>query len=53
MACDKQIETILTRLRKAAPQPAHKLPPARRRGDQKNASTFDAREALYAISVWT
>ena len=49
MACDKQIEAILTRLRKAAPQPAHKLPPARRRGDQENAPTFDARVALHAI----
>ena len=49
MACDKQIEAILTRLRKAAPRPVHKLPPARRRGDQKNAPTFDARAALHAI----
>jgi len=45
MACDKQIEAILTRLRQAAPRPVHKLPPARRRGDQKNAPTFDARAA--------
>ncbi len=26
MSCDKQIEAILTRLREAAPRPAHKLP---------------------------
>src|SRR4029077_5127319 len=49
MACDKQIEAILTRLRQAAPRPVHKLPPARRRGDQKNAPTFDPRAALHAI----
>ena len=53
MACDKQIEAILTRLRQAAPRPVHKLPPARRRGDQKNAPTFDARAALTRSSVWT
>ena len=32
MACDKQIEAILTRLRQGGPPPAHKLPPARSRG---------------------
>lgn len=49
MACDKQIEAILTRLRKAVPPPAHKLPPARRRGRQQNEPVFDARDALHAI----
>jgi transposase len=49
MACDKQIEAILTRLRKAAPSPTHKLPAARRRGRQQNEPGFDARDALHAI----
>jgi transposase len=49
MACDKQIEAILMRLRKAAPSPTHKLPPARRRGRQQNEPGFDARDALHAI----
>jgi hypothetical protein len=30
-------------IERAPPRPVHKLPPARRRGDQKNAPTFDAR----------
>jgi transposase len=48
-ACDKQIEAILTRLKKAAPPPAHQLPPARRKGRQPNEPDFDARKALHAI----
>jgi hypothetical protein len=48
-ACDKQIEAILARLRKAAPPPAHQLPPARRKARQANEPEFDARQALHAI----
>ena len=49
MACDKQIEAILTQLREAAPRPAHKLPPARGKAHQANAPAFDVRTALHAI----
>jgi transposase len=49
MARDKQIDAILTRLRKAVPPPALKLPPARRRGRQQNETVFDARDAQHAI----
>ena len=37
MACDKQIEAILKRLRQAAPRPVSKLPPAGRRDTQQRA----------------
>ena len=40
MACDKQIEAILTRLRKAAARPAHKLPPARSKSRSKERSSL-------------
>src|SRR6202045_4406950 len=43
VACDKQIAAILTRLKQAAPPPASKLLPARRRTRQPNAVAFDAR----------
>ena len=49
VACDKQIEAVLKRLRNSAPAPATKLGSARRRTRQPNAPTFDAREALHAI----
>jgi transposase len=49
MACDRQIETILKRLKKRAAPPGNKLLPARRRGHQPNAPSFDARAALHAI----
>jgi transposase len=48
-ACDKQIETILKRLKKSATPPANKLVPGRRRVHQPNAPAFDARAALHAI----
>jgi transposase len=48
-ACDKQIQAILTRLKQAAPPPAGKLLPVRRRTRQPNAPAFDARAALHAI----
>jgi hypothetical protein len=53
MACDKQIEAILTRLRKAAPRPVHKLPPARRRGDQKTLRPLTRARPSTRSSVWT
>jgi transposase len=49
LACDKQIEAILKRLRKSATPPANKLTPARQRTRQPNAPAFDARAALHAI----
>ena len=49
VACDRQIEAILTRLKKSAPPPASKLPAVRQRGRQPNAPAFDARAALHAI----
>lgn len=49
VACDKQIETVLKRLRESAPTPVNKLPAARQRSHPPNAPTFDAREALHAI----
>ena len=49
MACDQQIQAILTRLKQTAPPPANKLLPIRRRTRQPNAPTFDARAALHAI----
>ena len=49
LACDKQIEAILKRLKKSATPPANKLTPARQRTRQPNAPAFDARAALHAI----
>ena len=49
VACDKQIEGILKRLRQTAAPPANKLLPARQRARQPNAPAFDARGALHAI----
>src|SRR6202790_4338497 len=49
MACDKQIQAILTRLKQNAAAPANKLLPIRRRTRQPNAPAFDARAALHAI----
>jgi transposase len=49
VACDRQIEARLKRLKKSAPPPASKLPAARQRGRQPNAPAFDARAALHAI----
>jgi transposase len=49
VACDKQIEAILKRLKKSAPPPAIKLPAVKQRTGQQNAPAFDAREALHAI----
>jgi transposase len=49
LACDKQIEAILKRLKKNATPPADKLTPARQRTRQSNAPAFDARAALHAI----
>jgi predicted flap endonuclease-1-like 5' DNA nuclease len=49
LACDKQIEAILKRLKKNATPPADKLTPARQRTRQPNAPAFDARAALHAI----
>src|SRR5271167_1382375 len=43
VACDKQVEAILKRLKKSATPPASKLPPARQRTRQSNAPSFDAR----------
>jgi len=49
LACDKQIEAILRRLKKSATPAANKLTPARQRTRQPNAPAFDARAALHAI----
>lgn len=49
LACDKQIEAVLNRLRKSASPPENKLPPIRHKTRQPNAPAFDAREALHAI----
>jgi transposase len=49
IACDRQIEAILKRLKTSAPPPANKLCAVRQRGRQPNAPAFDARAALYAI----
>jgi transposase len=49
IACDKQIEAILKRLKKNAAPPAAKLLPVRQRTRQPNAPAFDARAALHAI----
>ena len=49
VACDKQIEAILKRLKQSATLPAKKLTPARQRTRQPNAPVFDARAALHAI----
>src|ERR1700712_2259682 len=49
LACDKQIEAILRRLRKSPTPAANKLPTVRRRTRQPNALAFDARAALHAI----
>jgi transposase len=49
VACDRQIEAILKRLKKSAPPPADKLPAVRQRARQPNAPAFDARAALHAI----
>ena len=49
LACDKQIEAILKRLKTSATPPATKLAPARQRTRQPNAPAFDARAALHAI----
>jgi transposase len=49
MACDKQIEAILKRLKKTAIPPADKLTSTRQRTRQPNAPAFDARAALHAI----
>jgi transposase len=48
-ACDKQIEMILERLKKAASQPVTKLPVARQKKRQPNAPAFEVRGALHAI----
>ena len=49
IACDKQIEAILQRLKKHAAPPATELLPVRQRTRQPNAPAFDARAALHAI----
>ena len=49
VACDRQIEAGLMRLKKSAPPSASELPAARQRGRQPNAPAFDARAALHAI----
>ena len=49
LACDRQIEAILKRLKKSATPSANKLTPARQRTRQPNAPAFDARAALHAI----
>ena len=49
VACDRQIEAILKRLKKSAPPPASKLPAVRQKGRPPNAPAFDARAALHAI----
>ena len=49
VACDKQIEAILKRLKNSAPPPASKLPANRQKGRAPNAPAFDARAALHAI----
>jgi transposase len=49
VACDKQIEAILTQLKKSATPPASKLLPARHGARSANATIFDARAALHAI----
>jgi transposase len=49
LACDKQIEAILKRLKKNATPPVKELPPARHRTRQPNAPAFEVREALHAI----
>jgi transposase len=49
LACDKEIDAILKRLKKSATPPASKLTPARQRTRQPNAPAFDARAALHAI----
>jgi transposase len=49
LACDKQIEAILKRLKQSATPPTTKLSPARQRTRQPNAPAFDARAALHAI----
>ena len=46
IACDRQIEAILKRLKTSAPPPANKLCAVRQRGRQPNAPAFDARGAL-------
>jgi transposase len=48
VGCDKQIEAILTKLKKSAKPPANKLAPVRQTR-QPNAPAFDARAALHAI----
>ena len=48
-ACDKQIETILTRLKSSATPPVDKLRAARHTTRQPNAPAFEVREALHAI----
>jgi transposase len=48
-ACDRQIEAILKRLRKSAPPPATRLPPARQKSRGSNAPAFEVREALHAV----
>jgi transposase len=49
LICDTRIEAILNRLKKNAPSPKSKLPPARRRARQSNEPAFEVREALHAI----
>ena len=49
VACDRQIQAILVRLKQTAPLPVEKLIPVRRRTRQPNAPAFDARAALHAI----
>jgi transposase len=49
IACDKQIEAILERLKASASPPTSKLAPVRQRTRQPNAPAFDARAVLHAI----
>ncbi len=49
VACDRQIEAILKRLKNSVPPPASRLPANRQKGRAPNAPAFDARAALHAI----